>query len=325
VIITGQVGDRISVGVSISNSSIFNEFDIMVKADPSVIYATGFDLSGSVFSSPSVGTACVNGRLISGSIGCNAQDGPGVAHLYAAAGCAGVTLACAFGTGNLFNINYTVIGRTVGSPIDFQTGCYGGPSTTPCVTIQFVPANILCCPPPDLENLQTGTFVTGPSSGNGIPVHSTANFDNLTATIVGNILVNSTARTLLGSLSVTVVNGTSGQTIFSKTYTIASTTIFRSDPLFIFALAIPASPYGLGAIGTVNSATNQVSFVLMRNPDFTHAGVVNILDATDVFFEFGWTSATPRFLPQADLDGDGNINIFDATTVSYCFNAPVFS
>jgi hypothetical protein len=324
-VITSEVGNKIQVAVSIQNSSIFNEFDVLVKADPSIINATGFDLSATVLSNPIIGTACINGRLIAGSQSCYAQDGPGVAHLFVAAGCAGVTLACGFGTGNLFNINYTVVGSTMGSPIDFQTGCYGGPPGTPCVTIQFVPANILCCPPPDLENLQTGTFVTGASGGNGIPVAATVGFDGLTARIVGNILVNSTARTLLGSLSVTVVNDTSGQTIFSKTLTIVSTRILRSDSLFIFILAIPVSPFTLGAIGTVNSATNQVSFVLMRTPDFTHAGIVNIVDATDVFFEFGWTKLFPGFLPQADLDGDGIINLFDATTVSYCFNALVFS
>ena len=324
VIITGQVGDKISAGVSISNSSIYNEFDIMVKADPSVINATGFDLSATVLSNPSVSTACVNGRLIAGSIACNAQDGPGVAHLLAAAGCAGVTF-CGFGTGNLFNINYTVVGTSLGSPIDFQTGCYGGPSTTPCVTIQFVPANILCCPPPDPENLQTGTFVTGPRSGNGIPVTVTVSFEDLTARVVGNIVVNSTPRTLMGSLSVNVVNSTNGQTMFSKTFIIPSSRIFRSDLQFIFVLAVPVSPFPLGVIGTVNSATSQVSFVLMRNPDFTHAGVVNILDATDLFFEFGWTRLMPGFLPQADLDGNGIIDIMDATTVSYCFNAQVFS
>jgi len=325
VVITGEVGDKIQVAVSIQNSSIFNEFDVFVKADPSIINATGFDLSASVLSSPAISTACVNGHLIRGSIACSPQDGPGIAHLTAAAGCAGVTLACGFGVGNLFNINYTVVGATLGSPIDFETGCYGGLPTTPCVTIQFIPANILCCPPPDLENLQTGTFVTGPSNGNGTPVSTTASFEGLTARIVGNILVNSTARTLLGTLSVTVDNDTSGQTIFSKTYTILATRILRSDPLYIFILAIPISPFTLGGIITFNSATNQVSSALMRNPDFTRAGIVNIVDATDVFFEFGWTSISPGFLPQADLDGDGIINIFDATTVSYCFNAPVFS
>jgi len=324
VVVTGELGNKIQVAVSVQNSSSFNEVDIMVKADPSIVNATGFDLSASVLSSPAISTACVNGHLIGGTIACSPQDGPGVAHLTVAAGCAGVTLFCGFGGGNLFNINYTVVGTTLSSPIDFQTGCYGGgPNPTPCVTIQFVPANILCCPPPDFENLQTGTFVTGPSVGNGVPVSTTVSFDGLTGTITGNILVNSTARTLLGTLSVTVVNSTSGQTTFSKTYPIVATYV-GTNTVFVFVLAIPVTPFTLGAIGSVDSVSNKASFVLMRDPDFTHAGFVNILDALDVFFEFGWTPSSPGFLPQADLNGNGIIDINDATTVSYCFNAPVF-
>jgi len=102
-------------------------------------------------------------------------------------------------------------------------------------------------------------------------------------------------------------------------------TYVGTNTVFVFVLAIPVTPFTLGVIGSVDSVSNKASFVLMRDPDFTHAGFVNILDALDVFFEFGWTPSSPGFLPQADLNGNGIIDINDATTVSYCFNAPVFS
>jgi hypothetical protein len=321
-VVRGQLGSQISVAVNLVNSTIFNDFDISVKADPAIISATGFDLSGSVLTSPTVRTACLNGKFLAGVIGCGAQDGLGVAHLAAAAGCAGVTLACGWSAGPLFKINYKVLGNTTGIPILFQSGCSGGSNSTSCVVIQWITADIVCCPPPNPVNLQTATFVTSPI---GIPVQATVVLGLLTATITGDILLNSTARTVSGSLSVTVVNSTSGQTIFSNTFTILQTKFYGSNPMFIFVLSIPVAPITLGAIASVNSLTRQVSFELVRSPDITNRGLVDIVDVSYVFFDFGAIIGSPTYRPQSDLDADGIVGIIDISLITYSFDAPVFS
>lgn len=320
-VITGLVGTQVSVSVNVANTAIYNSFAILVKADPSVLNATSFDLSGTVLSSPVVDAVCINGNHAAGSKGCSAQDGPGVAHLAASAGCAGVTLACGFGGGHLFNINYNVLSASAGTPIAFQTGCAASSNGTSCADIQFITADILCCPPPNPENLQTATFVSGP--GAVISIQQTVSFGLATATATGIVVLDMTTKNLTGSVSVTVVNSTTGQTVFSKTFSVSM--IFGSGQSVKFILFLPVAKPALGLVCSVSLGSNQSGCFLVRDPDISRAGHVNIVDVTTIFIDFYAVQGTPLYDPAVDLDGNGMVDFIDASIVIGAFFAPVFS
>src|SRR5207247_10120407 len=107
-------------------------------------------------------------------------------------------------------------------------------------------------------NVQGASFATSPNSGNTIPVRQMISFDHLTATITGNLTLDTTVKTLTGMMLVVVVNSTSGQMIFSKTFSVLMS--FGSNPSFKFVLLIPIAPFALGAICTVSSSVDQATF-----------------------------------------------------------------
>jgi hypothetical protein len=291
----------------------------MVKADPSVLNATSIDLGNSILPAPKVSTACINGKLVGGSFGCSAQDGPGVAHLSAAADCAGVTLACGFGSGNLFNINYKVAGSANALPVGFQTGCSGTSNGTSCVTIQFIPANIVCCPPPNPENLQTATFSTGIVYNT---FYQTSTFQGATVTTSGDIFVNQTSRILTGHVSVTATNSTTGAPIYSNSFNL-SLTFSRGSGSLRFIVKIPVSSRVLASSCQVSFLFGNVFCFLSKTPNLTGSGVVDILDVSIVFRAFGSSTGSPMYYPPADLDGNGTINIIDASIIAADFGAHI--
>lgn len=156
-----------------------------------------------------------------------------------------------------------------------------------------------------------------------IPIQDTLSFDRVTSTINGTLTVDSTARTLTGSLPVTVVDNTNGQTIFSKTFTISMG--FGSGSSFRFVLKLPVSPLSKALVCTVTPGAGAVSCFMIRDPDMSGAGSVNIADVTIVFGEFGATMGSPRYNPAADLDATGTVDISDATVMTGTFGAPEFS
>jgi len=320
-LLTGPVGTSAFAAVNIEGSVGFgfNAFSIMVKADPSVLNATSFDLSNSVLTSPAVGTACINGKLAAGTFGCGAQDGPGVAHLTASAGCAGVTLACGFGSGNLFNLQYKVVGASNATPVVFQIGCSGTSNGTSCVTIQFVPANIVCCPPPNPETLQTATFSTTLASNS---FFQSGTFGGVTVTTFGGIIVNQTARTLTGQVSVKAVNSTAGAIVYSNSFNL-SLTFYPGTGSLRFILKIPTSSGALASTCQVSFLFGNVLCFISKNPDLNGNGVVDILDVSIVFKAFGSFTGSPLYNAAADLDGDGIISITDAGIIAADFGARI--
>lgn len=322
-VLTGLAGASAFAAVNIAGSgsfnSFFNAFSIMVKADPSVLNATSFDLSSSVLTNPVVSTACINGKLVAGSFGCSTQDGPGVAHLSASAGCAGVTLACSFASGNLFNVGYKVVGSTNSIPVVFQTGCSGTSNSTSCVTIQFVPANIVCCPPPVPENLQTATFSTTIASNT---FSQTLTFDGVTTTTSGSILVNQTTRILTGQVFVRAVNSTTGALIYSNSFNL-SLTFYTGSGSLRFILKVPVSSGALASTCQVSFLFGNVLCFMTRTPDLNGNGVVDIVDVGIVFISFGSLKGLPMYNPAADLDGNGIVNIIDAGIIVADFGAHI--
>jgi hypothetical protein len=130
-IVTSQTATTVSVPIQISGSDPLNGFDIQVFADPTILQAASFSLSGSVITSPTIVIECVNGILVAGST-CAPQDGNGVFHL----GVVQIGTTLVSGTGLLVTINYNIVGQTAGTPISFNTGCSGTSIVSgDCVTI----------------------------------------------------------------------------------------------------------------------------------------------------------------------------------------------
>lgn len=123
----------ISVPVQITGSDALNGFEISVSSNPSILFPTSIDLTGSVILPINpIAAECVNGILVAGTT-CSPQDGLGVVHLAVTHNGA---LLSAPVSGLLFTINYNIVGLTTGSPVSFTTGCSTSSiGNTDCVTI----------------------------------------------------------------------------------------------------------------------------------------------------------------------------------------------
>ena len=313
----------IAVNLALLNAttppSVYNAFNIMVKADPSILNATSFDLSNTALTSPVVDVACINGKHLLGAFGCSPQDGPGVAHLEAAAGCAGVTLACGMSVGNLFNINYNILASTLDTVVGFQNGCTDTSNSTNCVTIQFVPADILCCPPPNPENLETAGFSTSPTTSFD-PFNAIVSFQGITATVYGDLFIDQSLGTLSGTVSINANNGTTGVQIYVNSFKL-SLKIFSNNEIFI--LAVPTSPEPRAVTCRVSVSLGSTTCYMSKNPDLNHRGIVDLVDVSVVFRDFGANSGSSMYYAPADLNGDGQINVIDAAIMADDFLAPV--
>lgn len=315
----GPTGGSTTVDVNIVGSGPYNSFDIMVKADPLFLNATSFDLTNSVLSNPVIGTACVNGKSLGGHA-CSPQDGLGVAHLSASAGCAGVTDGCTAGDGQLFGIIYKVVVPGKSIPVVFQTGCSGGSNSTSCVTIEWITAIILCCPI-EPENLETATFSTGIVPG---MFSQTETFLGVTATASGSFLVNQTSRTLIGTVSVTATNSTTGALIYAKSFNV-TLIFYPGTGVLRFILKIPVSSGALASTCQVSFLFGNVLCFMSKTPDLNGNGVVDIIDVSIVFIAFGSSAGSVTYNPAADLDGDGTISITDAGIIVADFGTRIIA
>ena len=151
----------------------------------------------------------------------------------------------------------------------------------------------------------------------------TFTFDGVIVSVFGTFIPDTTSRTVTGTVSVNVTSSATGQTVFSKTYSI--TVGYGSDSTARFVLAIPASSSWLGAACTVNISNNSASCSLSRDPDLNHDGAINILDLAQIAFAYGSANGDSRYNASGDLNADGLINIFDLAMAAFDYQQPVFS
>jgi len=307
---SAPLGGTFTAYVVIQGSEAFNGFNIWFEYPYGVLNATSVSLQGSVLPRASVQFECVNGK---GSPSCGywLGNGPGIAALYATG-----NLTTAPTTGLLFSVSFKVTASGSGGLGFFCVTSPSGPWLENCASV-FNGSTSLNV------NVQGGSFATAANSGNTIPVRQMIIFDHLTATITGNLTLDTTAKTLTGTVSVVVVNSTGGQPVFSKTFSVLMS--FGSNPSFKFVLLIPAAPFALGAICTVNSSVYQATLFLARNPDMGNTGMISIVDVGVVFRDYGTVLGAPGYDPAADLDANGTVGIVDAGIVAGAFDAPVFS
>jgi hypothetical protein len=159
-----------------------------------------------------------------------------------------------------------------------------------------------------------GTFRILPLS---ISVSSTQSLDSSTATTSGSLVIDTVHFNVSGSLSVIAVNTTTGATTFTKTYLISSLQMQNVSGTFTlkFLLNVAVKPYALSSDIAVKlqGAIATVSIILTRQLDINANGTVDFLDATLVASVFGSSIGSTKYNPLADFNGDGFINILDAT------------
>jgi len=153
--------------------------------------------------------------------------------------------------------------------------------------------------------------------------HQTLTFDGVIVSVSGSFTTDTTSRTVTATISVTATNSTTGQTIFSKTYSV--TVGYGPDSTARFVLAIPASSSWLGAACTVNISSNSAGCSLSRDPDLNHDGAINILDVARIAFAYDSANGDSRYNASGDLNADGLINILDAAMAAFDYQQPVFS
>jgi dockerin type I repeat protein len=115
------------------------------------------------------------------------------------------------------------------------------------------------------------------------------------------------SSTFSGTITIVATNSTTGQTLFSKTYTITGT-------WSQFVVNVQVSPYPLSSNMIITAGagdTFSAAIGLTRNIDINHDGLINILDLSTVSSHFGCSNGQSCYKPEADLNADGVINNTD--------------
>jgi hypothetical protein len=164
-------------------------------------------------------------------------------------------------------------------------------------------------------------LVVGLSPQGGQQVQTS--FDNVNATIYGNITVNGTTHTIIGTVTVIATNVTTGTIVFSETFNL--TIHYQStNNLPRFMVAIKATNPRLAITCTINTSTGQLACFLTKNPDINGDGTVDMLDYSMATYEYGATRGSPRYNPAADLDDDGTIDLVDIAIIGLDYAAPTY-
>ena len=147
------LGSTFSVGVFVQNSDPMGGWDIYVAADPAFLSPTSAAL-GTLITSPTLTSICINGVAATGSCTVNTANGPGVVEAAAieSSGLNDCNTPSGPCSGMAFNITYTVVGPAPSTSILYPsaTSCSPGSVTgsDACVLIADNFGN------PLLENIQ---------------------------------------------------------------------------------------------------------------------------------------------------------------------------
>jgi subtilase family serine protease len=169
------------------------------------------------------------------------------------------------------------------------------------------------------------------SLSTSIPVsfQSSEIFQGVNVTTTAHLLVIEGNLTFSGTATVTAMDATSGQPIFSKTCTVPSRRFDNSTgtPTALFTLNVPVSPYSLSSnlVLTMKTGTPALLNFLSRRIDINGRGTVDILDASTLALAYGANIGSPNYNGGADLDADGKIDILDASSLAMFYGAPDFT
>jgi hypothetical protein len=156
------------------------------------------------------------------------------------------------------------------------------------------------------------------------PLIFTGTFKDINVTISGTISYDTTTQTLTASLSITVTNTTSGQTLYMKNLNITKTyPPGITDPRFI--ISIPLATVTIGVRCSYKSDTGTLSCIITKNPDLDQNGTVDLQDVSAIVYDYGSVPGSPHWDPNADLAGDNAIDLIDVSIAVYDFGMPVFT
>jgi subtilase family serine protease len=156
-----------------------------------------------------------------------------------------------------------------------------------------------------------------------ISISSTLNFQGITVTTAGTLLVNFTIPTAFGTISVAAVNSTTGALLFSKTYAITSLSFVNGQTRFV--MNVNVGPYALSSDVTVRSGiAPNGSVQVTRELDINGDGSVDLADGAIVGAAYGSFIGSSTYNPVADFNADGFVNIFDFAIFGSFYQAPAF-
>ena len=153
---SGAQGSTLSVAVFLQGSDPIGGFDVFVKTINTVLSPQSVDLTGSLITTPTFTTICINGVAVQGS--CSSPvNGLGVVEVSTIDG-SGNNVCSAPCTGLLFTVTYSVVG-TGTTDIAYPSSSSCDPSSVSgsntCVLIFDNGGTV------DSENVQIGTFANG--------------------------------------------------------------------------------------------------------------------------------------------------------------------
>ena len=148
-----------------------------------------------------------------------------------------------------------------------------------------------------------------------------ATFDGLNVSITGVFTVNATSQTASGSITITAMDATAGEIVYTNTFDV---TIPLTNSNSQFILAVPTSYIPLGATCYVDP-TGQTRSTVSRDPDIAQHGIVDITDVAQLVLSFGTTQRSSLYSPATDLNADGQTDIMDVATIASVFGIPVLA
>jgi len=251
----GAQGSQLTVTVFLQGSDPIGGFDIFVKTINSVLNPASASLSGSLITSPTFTTECINGVAVQGSCSSPA-NGLGVVEV-STIDSSGNNVCSAPCTGLLFSITYNIVG-TGTTDISYPSDTSCSPSSVSgsdtCILVFDNIGNV------DNENVQIGTFANGPPdfSVTAIPDSLTV-FQGSSST--SQVVVSSTGGysgpvSLTSTVSPVVTNGpTSSLSTNSVTLTpgSSSTVILTVSA----SLSTPTGSYNVTVTGTGGSISHS--------------------------------------------------------------------
>ncbi len=149
-----------------------------------------------------------------------------------------------------------------------------------------------------------------------------ATFAGLDVTATGSININATAQTIMVSITLNVVNTTSDQTLFTKTFSITIAYSTTTPPSFLLVAPTSTQTLGLGCL--VDTRTGSEGFIVSKNPDLANQGRVSIVDIATIALSFGSIPSSQNWNSNADLNDDGSVNILDVAIAAFQFDIPAF-
>src|SRR5467141_667272 len=125
-------GSTYTVGVFIQSSQPLAGFDIYVSVDTNYLIPTNATL-GSLISSPSLTSICLNGATATGSCTVNTANGPGVVEVSTIESSGSNECLSAPCSGLAFTISFKVVGKTSSTPLSYPgaAGCSNTSAASP--------------------------------------------------------------------------------------------------------------------------------------------------------------------------------------------------